>query len=67
VGRRTREKDEDGDLHDLELVPRLTKSPTALKLLNHPVTCTALARLLNKTFKFGIGGASSETGLHLNS
>jgi len=61
VGGRTREKDEDGDQHDLELVPRLTNAPAALKLLNHPVTCTALARPLNKTHKFGIGTVLSET------
>lgn len=45
VGWRTRDKDEDGDQHDLELVPRLSEAPTALKLLNRPVTCTALTRL----------------------
>jgi hypothetical protein len=61
VGGRIREKDEDGDQHDLELVPRLNKGLTDLKLLNHPVTCTALARLLNRTFKFGIGTVLSET------
>jgi hypothetical protein len=28
---------------------------------NHPVSCTALARLLNRTYKFGIGTVLSET------
>jgi len=61
VGGRIREEDEDGDQHDVELGPRLTKPLAALKLLNHPITCTALARLLSRTFKFGIGTVLSET------
>lgn len=61
MGRETSEKDENEDEHDLEIVLRFSEALAALKLLNHPFIYTALARLLNKTFKFGVCTGLSET------